>query len=257
MFRTIRIAVLLTILLIVAVGTWQTKRRIAQWDLPLRVVVYPIVGDGSAAARRYVASVSAKTYQPIESFVTDEAVRYDVKTAFGEPIKIKLGPEIRSLPPAPPAGGNVFAVMAWSLELRAWVWSVDTYQGLTPDVRLFVLYYDPSTKDALAHSLGLEKGRIGVVNAFASADMAGSNNVVIAHELLHTVGATDKYDLRTTQPRFPDGYAMPDASPRYPQRFAEIMAGRIPISESESRIPPSLNATLIGEATAREINWRK
>jgi hypothetical protein len=134
---------------------------------------------------------------------------------------------------------------------------VDTYYGRSPDVRLFVIYYDPKRNDTLEHSLGLEKGRIGVVNAFASSTLAGSNNVVIAHELLHTLGATDKYDARTAQPRFPDGYARPDAKPRYPQRFAEIMGGRIPISASESAIAPSLNATVVGEATAREINWLK
>ena len=57
---------------------------------------------------------------------------------------------------------------------------------------------------------GLQKGLIGVVNAFASDEQAAQNNVVIAHELLHTVGATDKYDPRTNQPSHPDGYAEPD-----------------------------------------------
>ena len=48
----------------------------------------------------------------------------------------------------------------------------------------------------MAHSTGLQKGMLGVVNAFASADQEGSNAVVIAHELLHTFGATDKYDRK-------------------------------------------------------------
>ena len=52
----------------------------------------------------------------------------------------------------------------------------------------------PACATQLAHSLGLQKGLIGVVNAFASSSQAAENNVVIAHELLHTVGATDKYD---------------------------------------------------------------
>jgi hypothetical protein len=33
------------------------------------------------------------------------------------------------------------------------------------------------------------------------------------------------------------------------------MGGRIPLSDSEAKIPTSLNSTLIGEGTAREINW--
>ena len=80
---------------------------------------------------------------------------------------------------------------------------VITDTGLAPDIRLFVIYYDPKTTETLQHSLGLEKGMIGVVNALASESMAGWNNVVVAHELLHTVGATDKYavPLRSFPPR--------------------------------------------------------
>ena len=257
MFKTIRVTVLVVILTGVAIGSWQTTRRIAQWDVPLRAVVHPIAGDTSDVTRRYVASLSSQTFQPIERFIGEEAARYDVKTSFGQHLRIRLGPEVESLPPPPPIGGNVATITWWSLQLRYWAWRVETPSHPEPDVTIFVVYFDPKTTDTLEHSLGLEKGRIGVVNAFASEAMAGSNNVVIAHELLHTVGASDKYDARTREPRFPDGYAKPNADPRYPQRFAEIMACRIPVSDSESTLPPSLNATLIGEATAREINWVK
>ena len=54
-------------------------------------------------------------------------------------------------------------------------------------MRLFVVYFDPATSRTLAHSTGIQKGMLGIVNAFASADQEGSNAVVIAHELLHTV----------------------------------------------------------------------
>ncbi len=96
-----------------------------------------------------------------------------------------------------------------------------------------------------------------MVNAFASRAQQGSNNVVIAHELLHTFGASDKYDAATNMPSFPDGFAEPDANPRYPQRMAEIMAGRIPISPTFAETPRSLDEVVIGAATAREISWRK
>jgi len=96
---------------------------------------------------------------------------------------------------------------------------------------------------------------VGVINAFASPAMAGSNNTIIAHELLHTLGATDKYDPATNLPRFPDGYADPEQHPRYPQEYAEIMGGRIPLTTSQAETPRSLAQTLIGQATAREIKW--
>jgi hypothetical protein len=42
----------------------------------------------------------------------------------------------------------------------------------------------------------------------------------------------------------------------HPQQFAEIMAGRTPVSEDKAVIPSGLHATLIGEKTAFEINWQ-
>lgn len=82
-----------------------------------------------------------------------------------------------------------------------------------------------------------------------------TNNVVLAHELLHTLGATDKYDPATSQPLFPQGHAEPDATPRHPQRLAEIMAGRIAVSDDEAEMPASLAQAVVGTETAQEINW--
>ena len=75
------------------------------------------------------------------------------------------------------------------------------------------------------------------------------------HELMHTLVATDKYDLSTGGPMFPDGYAEPDKTPLHPQRFAEIMGGHIPVNESSSQMPGSLAQTVVGKTTAEEINW--
>ena len=87
--------------------------------------------------------------------------------------------------------------------------------------------------------------------------MKQQNHVVIAHELLHTVGASDKYDAVSNQPLFPAGYADPEQRPRYPQRRAEIMAGRMATSAASFRDAQRLKEVVIGEATAREIKWRQ
>jgi hypothetical protein len=94
-----------------------------------------------------------------------------------------------------------------------------------------------------------------VVNAFATDAQAGPNNVIIAHEMLHTLGANDKYDPSTNYPLQPLGFAEPELAPLFPQRFAEIMGGRVPISPGDARIPDSLDEVLIGAATALEIRW--
>jgi hypothetical protein len=85
--------------------------------------------------------------------------------------------------------------------------------------------------------------------------MAGENNIVIAHELMHTLGATDKYDLGTGAPIYPAGFAEPDREPRYPQQSAEIMAGRRALSPTDFEMPSGLRDVVVGVATAGEIRW--
>ena len=77
----------------------------------------------------------------------------------------------------------------------------------------------------------------------------------MAHEILHTVGASDKYNYEDVQPIYPNGYAKPDQKPLFPQRYAEIMAGRIPFNMTQARMPKDLRFCLVGEQTAKEINW--
>ena len=73
--------------------------------------------------------------------------------------------------------------------------------------------------------------------------------------MLHTLGATDKYDLRTNMPSYPDGFAHPERRPLYPQTHAEIMGGRIALDDTSAMIPASLDDALVGPTTAEEIRW--
>jgi hypothetical protein len=192
-------------------------------------------------------------FKPIETYMKDEAARYGREAHAS--IEIRLGGIIAGVPPEPPRSANPLEVILWSLQMRWWSYRHAETAGPNPQVKLFLLYFDPAQSSRLGHSTGLQKGLLGRVNVFASREMAGQNNVVIAHEFLHTLGATDKYNLADNQPVFLDGYANPDQHPLLPQRYAEIMAGRIPITENKAEIPAGLSDTLIGEKTAREINW--
>lgn len=78
---------------------------------------------------------------------------------------------------------------------------------------------------------------------------------MVAHELCHVLGASDKY--RDEHSLYPDGFADPDRQPRYPQKRAEIMALGIPLRPGVDQPVRDLRSCVVGEKTAREINWRR
>ena len=256
MWKRLRIAVLLIILAVVAFDALSDKFLRTNWGHPIYVTVYPINADASDAADKSVAAVEAADFQPLEQFFVDEAHRYGIP--LDHPVQVIIGDPVRELPPQIEHDSGRLAIVSWSLKARYWAWrAAHQKYGPTPTVRLFLLYRDPERTPVLPHSTGLEKGMFGFVNVFADRSMQGANLVVTAHELLHTLGATDKYDPATNQPSLPAGFAEPDRRPLYPQSLAELMAGRIPVSPAEATIPTSLRSVLVGPVTAVEIGWRK
>jgi len=249
----LRIAVLLIVLMLVAVATWRDRVHTTTWRVPLYVAIYPIAADDSAKTAAYVGALDAGRFDAIDRFFAGEARRYglDIET----PVKTRLQAPLAGLPPQRDRDTGILGTVIWSLRLRYWA-SRATRNATDPaDIRIFVLYHDPDLSPHVPHSLGLQKGLVGVVYAFASVPMNGSNSMVIAHELMHTLGATDKYDAATDAPRFPDGYGDPAQNPRYPQRTAELMGGRRMLSQSTWEQPESLDEVVIGPASALEIRW--
>ena len=251
-FKAIRVAILLFILAFVAIGTWLAQARSTDWNNSLWVKVYPINADGSDVVDRYIASLDVEDFAGIEAFIARETGRYERQVA--RPLRMELGRPVRGQPSTVVPGGGVFGVMTWSLKLRWWASQTAGDQDrITPDVRMFVRYHNPDNAYILEDSVGLQKGMVGIVNARASRRHAGANNVVIAHEFMHTLGATDKYNLATGLPLAPDGLAEPDREPLYPQRWAEIMGGRIALAEDDAVVPKNLRYVVIGPLTAQEI----
>ncbi|MCP3664668.1 MAG: hypothetical protein GY696_19620 [Gammaproteobacteria bacterium] len=253
-FRNFRVLILLVILASVAIYTQAQRLDTMSWLEPLDLVVFPLNGDGSERTDRYIRRLKLQNFAAIDKFSAKQAKRFQVLAE--QPTSTRLGPRIDQLPPVPPArDANPIAMIWWSLKLRIWAWQ-NTPDGVTGknSVRMFVLYHQPMDDQVLAHSLGLQKGLLGIVNAYAANDQNKQNNIVIAHELLHTVGASDKYD-ELGLPSFPDGYAAPNRSPLYPQTRCEIMAGRIAVSKTEAKMAQSLRTCMVGQVTAKEIGW--
>ena len=254
MWRIIRTAILLLVLIWAAGHTWLDRVASTRWRDPLWVGIFPVNADSSARAQRYIDALTPREYEDIEAFFEREARRYGKELA--QPVHLVLYPQSRQLPPALERGAGALAIAWWSLKMRWYAFrAADTGGRAPPRIRIFVLYHDPSTLQTVPDSHGLQKGLIGLVHAFALQSMAGSNSIVIAHELLHTLGATDKYDPRTGAPVYPGGFADPSRKPLYPQPMAEIMAGERALSPSQSEMPQALSDVLVGPATAGEIRW--
>jgi hypothetical protein len=253
-WRNVRIAILLLFLGVAAYSNWYDRLSTTDWDETLYVGVFPIDEAENTVAHDYIARLSEDRIADMEDFLNHEAAEFGITLA--RPVSIELYPPVEERPPERSAGDNILQNMWWSLKLRLYARRASRASGKPPpQIRIFVIYHDPSFSKAVPHSVGMQKGLVGEVHAFADASMTRTNNVVIAHEILHTLGATDKYDTRSLAPLYPIGYAEPDRVPLYPQAFAEIMAGRIAIDAHTFEMPPSLDEVVVGNATALEIRW--
>lgn len=254
MWKIVRVAVLVLTLIGAISVTWLDRADARDWDETLWVGIYPLAADSSAATTQYVGSLQNTAFASIETFFEREAQHYGV--TLDRPVRVELYPAPANAPPVLKPGSGSLATIAWSLRMRWYAFRAPTRAGQPrPNIRMFVLYHDPRRATAVPHSLGLQKGLIGVVHAYGSRGAEGSNAVVIAHEVMHTLGATDKYDERTLLPRFPEGYGVPEQEPRWPQPHAEIMGGRRAVGEREAEVPDSLADVVVGPQTANEIAW--
>ncbi len=251
-FRRIRILLLLGILVLTLGLTSLERFMVREWRAPLDVAIYPINGDGSKEAADYIHALRPEDFAAINAFLIRETRRYGLRQRVS--MTLSLEPEMPEIPPPPPINRSVLKTMAWSLKLRWWVYqhSGQMWPQLGK-IRIYVLYHKAEPGKALAHSLGLQKGLIGVVHAFADPQQTAQNNIVIAHEMLHTLGATDKYDA-DGRPVYPIGYAEPELPQSQRRHEAEIMAGRIALPDGRNVMPASLGQCVIGPTTANEIN---
>jgi hypothetical protein len=122
---------------------------------------------------------------------------------------------------------------------------------------LFVHLYAKNFWEAPRYPVDLRDKRperMGLVFVPLSPKEDEESLVRIAHEALHILGASDKYD-GSGQPVFPNGFAEPRKAPRYPQVWGEIMSRALPLAENNHRPLKSLRESAIGDRTAEEIGW--
>ena len=229
-----------------------TERRLASWERPIWVTLYPVVDENKPGVLAFAKARQIDDFQPINQFLSSELRRFGVDLTM--PLHFQLAPVSFEKPPSLPERHSPAAVALWSLKMRWWAWRRERVGDLiAPDIQIFLIYHQPGQHSEMQMSVGMRKGRYGLVKAYTGNDNRSYNLVVITHELLHVLGATDKYAFGSGDPIFPDGYADPGQIPLFPQTRAEIMGGVIPLTSSRYIIPKSLEQCRIGELTAKEI----
>lgn len=225
---------------------------VPDWQQPLRVAVYPYNVDASAAVDAYLAGFGQADLDLIGDYFADQADRYHLPLQ--RPFEFVIGQRIANAPPMPPREQAWLGQLQWALSLRLWRMRFDD-QGLAPDIVTVARFNAVTEVPPSHHSIGIAELRLAIANLPAVETHRGYGRVLLAHEILHTVGAQDLYHPATGLPVFPAGYAEPNRDPRYPQSEAELMAGRIPVEPGRAVQAMALDQTRIGPRTAREIGW--
>jgi hypothetical protein len=250
----VRVAVLLAVLAIVllyAARDVLSRRERNAWrrtlDVAFVLVTQPGVSeDAVGELRRRVPDLAARLTSELARYRPSAPRPFEFTTYGPTPLETAL-PE--------PVDGVVGAVRyAWAL--HRFTSDVDGRAGVPSrdfDARLY-LVLRPPTDQALVEGMSEEGGRVGIARAELDAESVDISLFVAAHELFHTLGASDHYgpDGRAL---VPDGLAEPDRAPPYPQTFAEIMARNRPLSPTDEARPESLAELAVGPSTAREIGW--
>lgn len=256
-FYRLRVAVLLAVLAGVLLWAWRDLRRRSSrldWTEPV-TVGFVVLRQGQVDPDA-VAELRVRT-RTLQQRLATEYQRYHPGSA--EPFHLVLfGPvDVGTGPPAP-AGDGWLDRARHSYALWRYLRPIDEAADVAArglDSRVYLLVRPPSDRPVrTVEGMGEQGGRIGIVEVELDDTMVDFALFVAAHELFHTLGATDKYDA-SGRAMVPDGLAEPARAPLYPQRYAELMARHVPLSPSTERPPESLAELCVGIATAREIGW--
>lgn len=256
-FFRIRVTVLLAVLVGVLLWAWRdihSRRARNDWDhtLEIAVVVLRTAPTDNAAISALRARGAA-----LDARLAEEMKRH--RPGAPKPFSFSFfGPVDVSAPPPTPASGGILDLAKHSWASSRYASGVDTEAGVDAsafDVRIYVVVRPPASElRQMVEGFSEQDGRIGTVQVELDATSADFALLVVAHELFHTLGATDKYDA-SGHTMIPDGLAEPRRVPMFPQRFVEIMARNRPVASNDERVAESLGELGVGPVTAREIGW--
>jgi hypothetical protein len=257
-FYRARVSLLLTILagVLLWAGTDCYQRRArTNWQRPLNVAL--VLVEREPIKPRTVYLLNDRVHE-LERRLASEYKRHDgreftpVSFMVTGPVKVEQAPPDMQQQ-------SVFGLLRDTYRLWRWTRDIDARAGVEAgdyDARIYLVMKPANGGLAFVEGESEYGGRIGVAQVDIDPEMIDFSLFVAAHELMHTLGASDKYDAKGCA-LFPIGFADPEKPGRYPQPGAEIMARNVPLAPSSERPPNTLEELFVGDATAREVGWRK
>jgi hypothetical protein len=244
-----------------AIGWWRAEQARLDPSTVITVGVYQLVPpdqDDAALLRLLNDPDGVWSLTRIEQWYASEYERYTGREH--DTVRLRIfGPWREQV--NPPSLGDE-GVSWWKVAWRAYEYpryfhAIARRHGEEPDdvdARVYVVY-GRSEGDLAAHSRGSSKGRVAVAFVNLGDPNPAYAQVTVAHELAHILGAEDLYDPDTFLPIYPEGYAEPHREPRFPQRYAEVMAVDRPIDTEHELEVRSLEEVRVGYRSAALMRW--
>ncbi|MCC6897900.1 MAG: hypothetical protein IT377_02935 [Polyangiaceae bacterium] len=257
-FRRVRVGLLVAVLAVVLLWAWNdVRRRKARTEWKQTVQVALVLLRRGAVDPASVAELKARTRE-LEARLAQEMARH---RGTSEPVPFAFtvyGPIDVGAPPPRPTGDELGALAKHAWDSWQYFRDVDQRAAVewrAADSRIYLVLQAPASEGKkTVEGQSEQGGRVGSVEVELDSSMVDFALFVAAHELFHTLGATDKYDA-LGRARVPDGLPEPDRAPLYPQAAAEIMARNRVVAPGNERPPDTLAELSVGPATAREIGW--
>lgn len=261
-FFAVRVTVLGTILfgvILYAVRDFRARSARNAWQRPLDVAVVVVQAAGAGAVDPAAAQGLRDRAPALEARLAAEHRRHAPGSPLPAPFHFQVFGVVPADQPAPaPAGEGFVDAVSYALALRRWVSAVDARAGIPSagwDARIYVVARRPEHEErSMVEGRSEHGGWVGLVEVELDPEMVDVTHAVVAHELMHVLGAEDAYDAAGLA-RIPEGLAEPERVPLYPQRFAEVMARGRPVSPGREVLPETLDEIAVGAVTARAIGW--
>lgn len=236
-------------------------------DAAIRVLLLELTLPGTETTNRLMAFNGTPVREPaevtvecVEEFFPREFERYNE----GQSVRVELhvsGPfQVAIDPPDVYDPDASTATLMWrSLQYHRYFEKLAEGLGVDfedYDARMVAVFVSGDHDAQIeAGSMASRGRRFGVVYLnLAHLDYTYSA-LTLLHEIGHTFGATDKYDADSFLAVWPQGYADPTRTPAFPQEYAELMAGDIPVTEQDEQEIGSTDQVRIGVKSAEEMGW--